>query len=86
MKETIVGWDSEMLSSLGEMIEFLVRSPLTDFLINGRDLTKGMFGNYFFPLFSAFKNNFLFLRLKNLFSNSKWAENKNCFQISICDF
>ena len=43
---------------------------------------KGMFGNYFFPLFSVFKNNFLFLRLKNLFGNSKWVENKNCFQNS----
>ena len=39
-----------------------------------------MFGNCFFPLFSVFKNNFLFLRLKNLFGNSKWIENKNCFQ------
>ena len=37
----------------------------------------------FFPLFSVFKNNFLFLRLKNLFGNSKLAENKNCFQNSI---
>ena len=45
---------------------------------------KGMFGNYFFPLFSVFKNNFLFLRLKNLFGNSKWTENKNCSQNSIC--
>ena len=33
--------------------------------------TKGMFGNCFFPLFSISKNNFLFLRLKNLFSNPK---------------
>ena len=47
--------------------------------------TKGMFGNCFFPLFSVFKNNFLFLRLKNLFDNSKLAENKNCFQNSICE-
>ena len=39
---------------------------------------KGMFGNCFFSLFSVFKNNFLFLRLKNLFGNSKWTENKNC--------
>ena len=39
----------------------------------------------FFPLFSIFKNNFLFLRLKNLFDNSKRAENKNCFQNSICE-
>ena len=31
--------------------------------------TKGMFGNCFSPLFSIFKNNFLFLRLKNLFGN-----------------
>ena len=47
--------------------------------------TKSMFGNCFFPLFSVFKNNFLFLRLKNLFGNSKWAKNKNCFQNSICE-
>ena len=47
--------------------------------------TKGMFGNCFFPLFLVFKNNFLFLRLKNLFGNSKQAENKNCFQNSICE-
>ena len=31
--------------------------------------TKGMFGNWFFPLFSVSKNNFLFLGLKNLFGN-----------------
>ena len=46
---------------------------------------KGMFGNCFFPLFSVFKNNFLFLRLKNLFGNSKRVENKNCFQNLICE-
>ena len=40
---------------------------------------KGMFGNFFFSLFSVFKNNFLFLRLKNLFGNPKWTENKNRF-------
>ena len=28
---------------------------------------------------------FLFLRLKNLFGNPKWIENKNCFQNSICE-
>ena len=44
-----------------------------------------MFGNYFFPLFFVSKNNFLFLRLKNLFDNPKWTENKNCFQNSICE-
>ena len=33
--------------------------------------TKGMFGNYFFPLFSISKNKFIFLRLKNLFGNPK---------------
>ena len=38
-----------------------------------------MFGN----LFSVFKNNFLFLKLKNLFGNSKWTENKNYSQNSI---
>ena len=43
-----------------------------------------MFGNCFFPLFSVFKNNFLFLKLKNLFGNSKLVENKKCFQNSIC--
>ena len=37
---------------------------------------KGMFGNYVFLLFSVSKNNFLFLRLKNLFGNPKWVENK----------
>ena len=53
--------------------------------LRGKRENKGMFGNCFFPLFSVFKNNFLFLRLKNLFGNSKWAENKNCFQNSICE-
>ena len=38
-----------------------------------------MFGN----LFSVPKNNYLFLKLKNLFGNSKWKENKNCSQNSI---
>ena len=46
---------------------------------------KGMFDNYFFPLFSVSKNNFLFLRLKNLFGNPKWTKNKNCSQNSICE-
>ena len=32
----------------------------------------------FFSLFYVSKINFLFLRLKNLFNNSKWTENKNC--------
>ena len=32
---------------------------------------KSMFDNYFFLLFSVFKNNFLFLRLKNFFDNPK---------------
>ena len=32
---------------------------------------KDMFGNYFFSLFLVFKDNFLFLRLKNLFGNPK---------------
>ena len=31
------------------------------------------------------KKNFLFLRLKNLFANPKWIENKNCSQNSICE-
>ena len=44
-----------------------------------------MFDNYFFFLFFVFKTNFLFLRLKNLFGNSKWTENKNYFQNSICE-
>ena len=56
-----------------------VRGQWLTFLFN----FYGMFGYYFFPLFSVFKNNFLFLRLKNLFGNSKWVENKNCFQNSI---
>ena len=44
-----------------------------------------MFGNCFFPLFFVSKNNFLFLRLKNLFGNSKWTENKSYSQNSICE-
>ena len=39
-----------------------------------------MFGSYFFLLFFVFKNNFLFLRLKNLFGNPKETENKNYSQ------
>ena len=39
----------------------------------------------FFPLFSVSKNNFLFLKLKNLFGNQKWIENKNYSQNSICE-
>ena len=35
-----------------------------------------MSGNCFFPLFSVSKNNFLFLRLKNLFGNPKWTKKK----------
>ena len=45
----------------------------------------GMFDNCFFLLFSVSKNNFLFFRLKNLFGNPKWTENKNYFQNSICE-
>ena len=46
---------------------------------------KGMFSNCFFLLFFVFKNNFLFLRLKNFFGNPKWTENKHCSQNSICE-
>ena len=46
---------------------------------------KGMFGNYVFLLFSVSKNNFLFLKLKNLFGNKKLTENKNYSQNSICE-
>ena len=55
--------------------------------IAGKRITKykDMFGNCFFPLFSVFKNNFLFLKLKNLFHNPKWTKNKNCSQNSICE-
>ena len=41
---------------------------------------KGMFGNCFFSIFFVFKNNFLFLRLKNLFINIKQIENKTIFK------
>ena len=40
-----------------------------------------MFDNCFF----VSKKNFLFLKLKSLFGNPKWTENKNCFQNSICE-
>ena len=36
----------------------------------------GMFGKCFFSLFSVFKNNFLFLRLKNLFGNQNGQKAK----------
>ena len=35
-----------------------------------------MFGDCFFLLFSVFKNNFLFFKLKNLFDKPKWTEKK----------
>ena len=38
----------------------------------------------FFPLFYVFRNNFVFLKLKNLFGNSKWTENKKYSQNSNC--
>ena len=53
--------------------------------VDSKIIIKGMFGNCFFPLFFVFKNNFQFVRLKNLFNNSKWAENKNYFQNLICE-
>ena len=58
---------------------WLVPYLLFLFHFSGFWQSKGMFGNCFFPLFSIFKNNFLFFKLKNLFGNSKWTENKNCF-------
>ena len=48
-------------------------------------INKSMFVNCFFSLFSIFKNNFLFLKLKNLFDNSKWTKNENFFQNSVCE-
>ena len=48
-------------------------------------MAKDMFGNCFSPLFSVSKNNFLFLKLKNLLGNPKWIENKNCSQNLICE-
>ena len=67
-----------------------IRSNLAQTIQEEKDFedgrgTKGMFGNCFFPLFSISKNNFLFLRLKNLFDNPKWTENKICSQNSICE-
>ena len=47
-------------------------------------INKSMFVNCFFSLFSVFKNNFLFLKLKNLFDNSKWTKNENSSQNSVC--
>ena len=71
--------ESEHVNDLESIFEVLREHKLR------LNASKSMFGNCFFPLFSVFKNNFLFLRLKNLFGNSKWAENKNCFQNSICE-
>ena len=43
----------------------------------------GYVGYCFFPLFSISKNSILFLRLKTLFDNPKWIENKKYSQNSI---
>ena len=79
-----------MLISVGHSLTIYLKKVLTSLLWEMKKTVKiifdnHFFGNYFFSLFSVFKNNFLFLRLKNLFGNSKWAENKNCFQNSICE-
>ena len=42
---------------------------------------NGMFGNYFFPLFSVSKNYFLLLRQKNLFSNLNGQKTKIVLKI-----
>ena len=47
--------------------------------------TKGMFSNCFFHLFSVSKKKIIFFRLKGLFGNPKWTENKNFSQNSICE-
>ena len=60
-----------------------LRHVILDVFATSWSENKGMFGNHFFVLFSIFKNNFLFLRLKKLFGNPKWTKNKNCFQNSI---
>ena len=39
---------------------------------------------FFFFFFSISENNFLFLRLNNLFGNPKWTVNKNYSQNLIC--
>ena len=77
---------------------FLFRRSVlkTDFLIlktafenrflfknNLKTQLQGMFSNCFFSLFSVSKNNFLFLKIENLFGNPKWTENKNYSQNSI---
>ena len=55
----------------------VIPSPLSPFALKA----QGMFDNCFFPLFSVFKNNFLFLRLKNLFGNSNGQKTKTVFKI-----
>ena len=40
-----------------------------------------MFGNCFFPLFSVFKNNFLFLRQKNCLATQNGQKTKTIFKI-----
>ena len=43
-------------------------------------LSKGKFGNCFFPLFYVSKKFFIFLKLKNLFGNTKWTKTKTIFK------
>ena len=42
-----------------------------------------MFGNYFVPLFIVSKNNFIFLKLKNLFDNQNGYKTKTIFKTQI---
>ena len=62
-----------------------IQFPKLSTFLSFNNETKSMFDNYFFSLFFVSKNNFIFLRLKNLFGNLKWIENKDYFQNSICE-
>ena len=52
-----------------KVISWLISASQTN--ITKEQKSYGIFGNCFFLLFFVFKNNFLFLRLKNLFGNLK---------------
>ena len=76
-------YENIYLKKLTNAIRVLIYEIFKEYFDEKIFKKKKTLGNGFFPLFYVFKNNFLFLRLKNLFGKSKWAENKNCFQNSI---
>ena len=65
--------------------QFKKKKNYATFMENWKTIRVCLVTVFFFPLFYVSKNNFLFLRLKNLFGNPKLIENKNHSENSICE-